>query len=460
LLKLLGVGTLLIGAFLYGFLAHMRNWPPSATLMVAYGRVYASLYTFSKNHETVRNLYYRFSLWAGGQDQQGVWVAADSPGAEARETIGQAEIERLRALGYVGAVEPAPVSAGVTVHDAKQAYQALNLYTSGHGPVALLVDMDGRVLHEWRKPFAESFPDATPPIGNKAFDTFARAHLDANGDLLVIYDGEGIAKLDKDSNVIWANHNGSHHDLAVDDDGRIWVLTRKAQVNPRVHEWRPILEDYITELAPDGSELRSLSIVEALLRSTYAPTLAGATEAGDILHTNTLKLLDEGLVTRSPFFKAGNILTAFHTISRIAIIDFDRSEVVWTLGGFARGVHNPGFLSNGDLLFLDNEGAGGFSRVIEVDPLTREVVWQYAGNERNGFVTETSGKVQRLPNGNTLITEANAGRVFEVKPDGSIVWEFFNPYHAGEKNELIAKIFDMQRLRPDFPTDWIQRRRP
>ena len=33
---------------------------------------------------------------------------------------------------------------------------------------------------------------------------------------------------------------------------------------------------------------------------------------------------------------------------------------------------------------------------------------------------------QRLPNGNTLITESDAGRVFEVTEGGDIVWEFVN----------------------------------
>ena len=31
---------------------------------------------------------------------------------------------------------------------------------------------------------------------------------------------------------------------------------------------------------------------------------------------------------------------------------------------------------------------------------------------------------QRLVNGNTLITEANMGRVFEVTKEGEVVWEY------------------------------------
>jgi hypothetical protein len=37
---------------------------------------------------------------------------------------------------------------------------------------------------------------------------------------------------------------------------------------------------------------------------------------------------------------------------------------------------------------------------------------------------------ERLPNGNTLITEAAGGRLLEVTPDGRIVWEFINPVRA------------------------------
>jgi hypothetical protein len=35
---------------------------------------------------------------------------------------------------------------------------------------------------------------------------------------------------------------------------------------------------------------------------------------------------------------------------------------------------------------------------------------------------------QRLPNGNTLITEGADGRVFEVTTGGDIVWEYVSPY--------------------------------
>ena len=35
--------------------------------------------------------------------------------------------------------------------------------------------------------------------------------------------------------------------------------------------------------------------------------------------------------------------------------------------------------------------------------------------------------MQRLPNGNTLITESDRGYVFEVTPEQETVWRFANP---------------------------------
>ena len=52
-----------------------------------------------------------------------------------------------------------------------------------------------------------------------------------------------------------------------------------------------------------------------------------------------------------------------------------------------------------------------------------EIVWQYD----KGFYSRIISGVQRLPNGNTLITEGVPGRLLEVTHDGEVVWEFISP---------------------------------
>ena len=44
------------------------------------------------------------------------------------------------------------------------------------------------------------------------------------------------------------------------------------------------------------------------------------------------------------------------------------------------------------------------------------------------FFSPFISNAQRLPNGNTLITEGSDGRIFEVTAEHEIVWEYICPY--------------------------------
>ena len=95
-----------------------------------------------------------------------------------------------------------------------------------------------------------------------------------------------------------------------------------------------------------------------------------------------------------------------------------------------RAQHDPRFLENGNMLLFDNRGnlgEGGRSRILEFDPQTAGIIWSYYGKPDDKFSSDARGMSQRLPNGNTLITESNPGRIFEVTPDGTTVWEFIVP---------------------------------
>jgi outer membrane protein assembly factor BamB len=84
-------------------------------------------------------------------------------------------------------------------------------------------------------------------------------------------------------------------------------------------------------------------------------------------------------------------------------------------------------LPNGNLMVFDNGYSRGWSRVVEYDPSSGEIVWEYKASDPYEFFSRGRGSCQRLPNGNTLITESAKGRVFETTPDGKLVWEFMNP---------------------------------
>jgi len=85
-------------------------------------------------------------------------------------------------------------------------------------------------------------------------------------------------------------------------------------------------------------------------------------------------------------------------------------------------------LPNGNILVFDNgphrlDESFPFSRVIEVNPATDQIVWTYQEPFPYNFYSPRISNAERLPNGNTLINEGVFGRFFEVTPDGEVVWE-------------------------------------
>lgn len=124
----------------------------------------------------------------------------------------------------------------------------------------------------------------------------------------------------------------------------------------------------------------------------------------------------------------------------------------------------------GNLLVFDNQGEAGYphaavsytggSRVLEINPVTKEIVWQYtgasSGNPGWSFRSTHISNARRLPNGNTFIDEGQIGRFFQVTPSGDIVWEYINPYPRRGKDQETGRAtvnHSVYRAQP-VPYDW------
>jgi arylsulfotransferase ASST len=59
--------------------------------------------------------------------------------------------------------------------------------------------------------------------------------------------------------------------------------------------------------------------------------------------------------------------------------------------------------------------------------ISKQVVWSYRSKSNLGFFSHIGSSAQRLPGGNTLICADTEGHLFEVTPDGTLVWEYINP---------------------------------
>jgi Arylsulfotransferase (ASST) len=239
---------------------------------------------------------------------------------------------------------------------------------------------------------------------------------------------------------------------------------------------QPLEEDVLYEVSPNGKiawQWHSGDHYDEFGFSAEARAViqkGGAFSAGrgsfDALHVNAATWLgpNRWYDAGDQRFHPDNVMISSREASFIAIVARD-GKVVWRIGpdyretdatkaiGQIIGQHHPhlipkGLPGAGDLLVFDNggtsvygfpnpaapDGTGAvrrhFSRVLELNPVTLEKVWEYSmkGQESYRFFSHYVSAAQRLPNGNTLITEGADGRVFEVTTGGDIVWEYVSPY--------------------------------
>ena len=355
---------------------------------------------------------------------------------------------------------------GITVDHPTKSFDGFTLYTSTRGTTATLVDMRGNRVHQWSQPFSKVWPHPAHvkfKVADDAVQWF-RCRLFPNGDLLALYQadhdtphGYGLAKLDKDSTVLWKCSDNFHHDFDIGDDGRIYSLTHHIEAEPvkgLASIVPPYLADSVVIVSPEGQVLESISIIEALQNSPFALMLASVQpeglqltheplnkkkwiskmltakvdrESGDALHANSIRVLNRTMASHFPLFKEGQVLLSLCNLNAIAVLDIPSRSIVWAAEGVWRMQHDAEFLENGHLLLYDNLGEESNSRVIEFDPNNHGYPWAYSNENSNRFSAVHRGMKQHVPNGNVLIVDPDGGRIFEVTPSKSLAWEFICP---------------------------------
>ena len=264
------------------------------------------------------------------------------------------------------------------------------------------------------------------------------------------------------------------------DSGNTLIVCHKNLKNPQVSD-KTLLDDTIIEVTWDGKIIWEWICSEhfdemgfsedaknILARNPNVQHTGGG--MGDWMHMNSMSLLgpnkwfDEG----DERFHPDNIIWDGRQTNITAIIERKTGKIVWQLGpdftatqelkdmGQIIGQHHAhiiprGLPGEGNILVFDNGGGAGYgvpnpgaptglnnarrdnSRILEFDPTTLEIIWQYP-KRGPGFMPMTGlyssfvSSAQRLPNGNTLITEGHCGRIFEITAEHEIVWEYLSPY--------------------------------
>jgi hypothetical protein len=287
------------------------------------------------------------------------------------------------------------------------------------------------------------------------------------------------------------------------DGGNTLILCHKNLYNKQISE-KLLLDDAIIEVTWEGKvtwewlcsdhfdEMGFSEDAKNVLARTPGMFDAGK-RGGDWTHINSMSTLgpNKWYDAGDERFHPDNIIWDGRQTNIIAIIEKKTGKLVWQIGpdynttpelkklGWIIGQHHAhmiprGLPGEGNILIFDNGGSAGYgasnpsapngigvarrdhSRVLEIDPVTLELVWSNApaamgpGMPNQG-VRIYSGHIssaQRLPNGNTLITEGASGHLLEVTPEREVVWEYVSPYF-NKRN--VNHVYRAYRL----PYEWV-----
>ena len=352
-----------------------------------------------------------------------------------------------------------------------------------------LIDMKGDIVHYWTVPGLLRFHAELLPNGNIlcAVDQKEYAHLKTE---YLSFNVSTIMELDWDSNIVWQHVEPFQdcHDRARLKNGNTLINVLKpiapeiqakvkgglpgseingscdayshvsGELNKESNEVRSgqMYTIVMQEITPDGEIVDEMNLSEVL-----DPEIDVITAYGGRAIWPGLNSIDE-----TP---DGDIISTSYNLSMVYIWDRKNKCVKWRFGDGKDKIsfpHDPHVLDNGNVLVFDNgryhsadpNGKTNyfppdFSRVIEINPETKEIVWDYRSENPVDFYSTFISSDERLPNGNTLICEGAIGRFFEVTPSGEIVWEYLSPFYSqsGTRYGKTSAVFRAMRYSVDYP---------
>jgi hypothetical protein len=386
---------------------------------------------------------------------------------------------------------PTIFPTGVTIYDRNEAWNGYTLCAGGRG--VSLLDMNGRELRRWEYAAARILP------GGFVVGT-------AHGAVVkTAWDGKTVWQFDSDEELV-AAVPAAVADAGAPSESMLILLNRK--VDDSKVSGKSLLDSRIVEAAGDGSivwewnaheHFEELGFGEDAKNVIYRlPSDDPAHGGGGLwLGINGISVLgpNEWFDRGDERFNPQNIAFSSRNANILGVISKKTGEIVWRLGpdfsgasfGQVIGPHDfhlikKGLSGEGDFLVFDNGGLAGYgasngvskygtarerrdySRVIEFHPTVNKMVWQYTPTEAGHiqpldaykFYSPFFGAAQRLPNGNTLITEGDNGRLFEVTLEHKTVWEYVNPHFSKTDGLLENHLCRATRV----PYDWVPQLAP
>lgn len=371
---------------------------------------------------------------------------------------------------------------GLVTRDAARSQPGLTLIqgTMPGGPQVRLLDHEGREVHRWTVDFFAIWPDAEDVIPRRRIPASHNNYITQglwpmpDGSLIVNITGLGAARIDACSNTIWRSEQPLHHSVTAVGDGTFWIPghippSETPQeympdgMSPQEIEDATLTDHYyhdsVVLVNADGEILREMSVLKAIhdaglesaLYQSHNETITDAT------HLNDIEVVTPALAARLPQVEAGDLLVSLRAMNMIAVLDKDDGALKWHQQGPWLRQHDPDIMPDGTIEIFNNRAAmvgstNPGSQIMRFDPLTGETSVAFPRGAADAFNSDIMGVHQLLENGNRLIVESRAGRVFEVTPAGELVWDYRLPF-----DDEYASVFNFGMR---VPNDYFTREFP
>jgi hypothetical protein len=158
------------------------------------------------------------------------------------------------------------------------------------------------------------------------------------------------------------------------------------------------------------------------------PLEGGGPYPGDWAHVNDVEYIEEGRM-------AGHIMASLRNQDQVVFLDRQQGLLGnWTLGAeddheIQYEQHNPDYIpeSQGGPAVVVADSENGRVQEFQRENGTWNRTWEWSDSRM-----QWPRDADRLPNGNTLITDTHGNRVIEVNRSGAIVWQVEStlPYEA------------------------------
>ncbi|HSG91474.1 MAG TPA: aryl-sulfate sulfotransferase [Pseudomonadales bacterium] len=316
---------------------------------------------------------------------------------------------------------------GLIHYNPQLAYRGYTLF-SADVDKAFLIDMEGRIVHQWQSPRGISNPTLLPTGHLMALGTPDPESAGLRG---LAGQSPVCFELDWDGVEVWRHEDPfMHHDYERLPNGNTlvvkWAPLPKSLVRRvkggYVHEDDDpdaMLGDLIVELTPTGEVVREWKSWADLDPKT--DHICPIDNRKEWTHCNSISLAPNG-----------DWLVSYRRLSMVAQVNPKTGKYRWKYTDPSMSHQHDARYSGPDTITIFDNGVHRrsieYSRVIEVNAKTREVVWEFKEDPPFSFFTVMGGGALRLPNDNVLICEMSKGQFFEVTRGGKVVWEYINPF--------------------------------